>query len=294
MLGLAIDGPGDRVTARRTAGDGVTIKQIFGLDGAPHPFLSADPLRNTASIAAASLWQSVGADGGLEIVIHKGIPLQSGMGSSAASAVAATVAANALLDSPLPVPALLVHALEGEKFASGGLHADNIAPSLLGGLVLCPHAILPDCLQLATPPGVVSVLLHPHMQIDTASSRRGLLRSYAMEQWLEQQGFLASFVVACERQDIDLMSKCLRDVTIEPQRAASVPCFAGVKESALKAGALGCSLSGSGPSIFALCREERSNRVVVAMEQTCRAFGIGCESWISPLATDGARIESDG
>ena len=291
MLGLAMAAVGDRVTARRTADGGVTVSEVFGLDGEPHPYLSREAGHNTASIAAASLWHAAGAAGGLELTVHKGIPLQSGMGSSAASAVAATVAANALLDEPLPPLELLAHALEGEKFASGALHADNVAPCLLGGLVLCPPPLLPDCVQLKTPEDVVSVVLHPHMQIDTASSRRGLARGYTMEQWLAQQGFLAAFVAACERQDVALMRRTLHDVVIEPQRAPSVPCFAAVKEAALKADAIGCSLSGSGPSIFALCRATRAAHLVVAMEQACRTFGIGCESWVSPMNAPGARIE---
>lgn len=291
MLGLAMEGVGDRVTARRASQAGVTVTEVFGLDGQPHPYLSKDAERNTASIAAASLWSAAGLPGGVELTVHKGIPLQSGMGSSAASAVAATVAVNALLDEPLPVRELLAHALEGEKFASGGLHADNVAPSLLGGLVLCPPKLLPDCLQLNTPEGIVSVVLHPHMQIDTASSRRGLARGYPMDQWLAQQGFLASFVFACERRDVELMRKSLHDVVIEPQRAPSVPCFQAVREAALKAGAIGCSLSGSGPSIFALCPANRAAHLVVAVEQACRTFGIGCESWVSPMNAAGARIE---
>ena len=291
MLGLAMDQVGDRVTACRTSNSGVTVTEVFGLDGLPHPYLSKDADRNTASIAAASLWSAAGAPGGVQLTVHKGIPLQSGMGSSAASAVAATVAVNALLDEPLSPRELLAHALEGEKFASGALHADNVAPSLLGGLVLCPAKLLPDCLKLSTPEGIVSVVLHPHMQIDTASSRRGLARSYPMDQWLAQQGFLATFVTACERQDVELMRKSLHDVVIEPQRAPAVPCFQAVKEAALKAGAIGCSLSGSGPSIFALCPSKRAAQLVAATEQACRTFGIGCESWVSPMNSPGARIE---
>lgn len=291
MLGLAMAGVGDRVTVRRSAGSGVVVTEVIGLDGEPHPYLSKDAGLNTASVAAASLWRAAGAPGGLEVSVRKGIPLQSGMGSSAASAVAAAVAANALLDEPVPPRQLLAHALEGEKVASGALHADNVAPCLLGGLVLCPPRLLPDCIQLATPDDIVSVVMHPHMQIDTAISRRGLARDYPMEQWLAQQGFLAGFIAACERQDVTLMRSTLQDVVIEPQRAPAVPCFAAVKEAALKAGAIGCSLSGSGPSIFALCASNRAAQLVVAMEQACRTFGIGCESWVSPMTAPGARVE---
>lgn len=290
MLGLAIAGVGDKVSVRKTSGTGITISEVRGADGNEHPSLSSDAKQNTASIAAASLWQSHGDGGGLELIVQKGIPLQSGMGSSAASAVAAVFAVNALLDEPLPHSTLLRHALAGEKFASGGLHADNVAPSLLGGLVLCPQVLLPDMISLPVPAGVSSVLVHPGMQVNTADSRRGLATGYSAEQWLTQQGYLAGFVAACASGDVDMLGRCLRDELIEPQRAASVPCFAAVKEAAMKASALGCSLSGSGPSIFALCRDRSAAHIATAMEQACRKAGYACASWISPLASPGARL----
>ncbi len=291
MLGLAIAGVGDRVSARRTAGDGVSIREVRGLDGEIHPFLETDPKTNTASIAAAALWQEAGDGSGIELTIYKGIPLQSGMGSSAASAVAGTVAVNALLEEPLEQAELLPYALEGEKFASGGLHADNVAPSLLGGLVLCPSVLLPQTICLPMPEDVSSVLVHPELQVNTAESRNGLARGYAMDQWLAQQGYLAGFVAACNNNDIDMLAECLRDVVIEPQRAASIPCFAGVKEAALKAGSLGCSLSGSGPSMFALCADSNAAKVATVMEQACRKMGYECQSWVSPMRTSGAIVE---
>ncbi|MDH3841852.1 MAG: homoserine kinase, partial [Chromatiales bacterium] len=197
MLGLALDGAGDRVLARRTDGDAVTIAEVRGLDGEIHPYLSTDAKSNTASIAAQALWDAHGDGGGVELKIYKGVPLQSGMGSSAASAVAAAVAANALLEAPLAVHELLPFALEGEKYASGGLHADNVAPSLLGGLVLCPEVLLPDVVSLPVPQGVSAALLHPDLQVNTAQARRGLAKGYSMKQWLAQQGLLAGFIAAC-------------------------------------------------------------------------------------------------
>ena len=130
--------------------------------------------------------------------------------------VAAVVAVNALLDTPLPTPALLEHALEGEKYASGGLHADNVAPCLLGGLVLCPRVLLPQAIPLPVPAGVSAVLIHPNLQVNTAQARRGLARGYTMEQWLSQQGYLAGFIAACAASDVDLMRRTLKDVIIEP------------------------------------------------------------------------------
>jgi homoserine kinase len=292
MLGLAVTGAGDRVSARRVDGAGIIIKEVRGLDGEIHAALSADTSQNTASLAAEALWRDAGASGGVELIVHKGIPLQSGMGSSAASAVAGAVAVNALLESPLEIEALLPYAMIGEKFASGGLHADNVAPSLVGGLVLCPTVFLPSMIRLATPKGISSVLLHPELEVNTAESRSTLAGNYSMELWLDQQGYLAGFVAGCASSDIDLIGRSLRDVIIEPQRAASVPCFAGVKTAAMEADALGCSLSGSGPSIFALCRDADAADVVSAMQNSCSAQGYECQSWISPLDAPGAIVES--
>lgn len=291
MLGLALAGIGDSVTVRRTAGEAVTIGEVRAPDGRPHPQLSADPAQNTASIAAQALWNARGS-GGLELSIFKGIPLQSGMGSSAASAVAATVAANALLDKPLPIEALLPFALEGEKYASKGMHADNVAPSLLGGLVLCPEVLLPQTVPLPVPGGISAVLVHPELQVNTAAARHGLRASVAAQDWLRQQGYLAGFVAACASNDVDLVAKTLKDVVIEPQRAEAVPVFGAVREAANDVGALGFSLSGSGPSMFAFCASAKAARMAAAMEQACRNQGVECQSWVSPLDAPGARVVS--
>jgi len=291
MLGLALADVGDRVVARRTRDRSVTIREVRGLDGEIHPYLSTDPAQNTASIAAKAFWDVHGDSGGVQLDVHKGVPLQSGMGSSAASAVAAAVAVNALLESPLEPEKLLPYALEGEKFASHGLHADNVAPSLLGGLILCPAVLLPGVVRLPAPQGVSAVLMHPELQVNTAHARRGLAKGYSMDQWLQQQGYLAAFVAACTSGDIDLLARSFHDVVIEPQRSAAVPCFEAVKEAAGRAGALGCSLSGSGPSMFALCEDRKARNIASAMEQACRGLGIGCQSWVSSMNADGARLE---
>ena len=291
MLGLALAGVGDRVTARRRDEPGIAVGDVLGLDGAPHPYLSKDPDHNTASIAARALWNDYGDDHGVELRIHKGVPLQSGMGSSAASAVAAAYAVNQLLGTPLPVEKLLPYALAGEQYASGGLHADNVAPSLLGGMIFCPQVLLPDTVRVPVPTGISAVLVHPELQVNTAQARRKLAKAYTMEQWLEQQAYFGGFLAACAANDHDLIRKTLRDVIIEPQRASAVSCFAAVKEAAERGGALGCSLSGSGPSMFALAESGRAGNIATAMEQACRSLGIDCQSWVSPLDAPGAHLE---
>ena len=293
MLGLALSGAGDRVIACRTENDRVTVSEVRGLDGELHPYLSTNADENTASIAAQALWDEHGGEGSVELKVHKGVPLQSGMGSSASSAVAAVVAANALLDTPLPTEALLPYALEGEKFASGGMHTDNVAPSLFGGLILSPEILLPEIIRLPTPEGVSAVLLHPDLQVNTAHARRVLPKSVSMKLWLDQQGLLAGFVHACAAGNIDLIGKTLRDVVIEPHRKGNVPCFDTVVAAAYKSGALGCTLSGSGPSIFALCKDGDARNLASAMEQACRTEGIGCQSWVSSMNAPGACIESE-
>ncbi len=292
MLGLALEDVGDRVRARRSDARGVSIAEVRTIEGEIHPHLPAEPARNTASIAAQALWDAHGDGGGVELTVLKGIPLQSGMGSSAASAVAAVVATNALLAAPLPLTQLLAFALEGERYASGGLHADNVAPSLLGGLVLCPTKLLPRTVKLPAPTGISAVLLHPELQVNTAEARRGLAESYAMQKWLEQQGYLAGFVAGCMSDDIELLRATLKDVMIEPQRAGAVPCFVDVRDAAMNSGALGCSLSGSGPSIFALAKTAHAPSLAVVMEQACRGQGIDCRSWISTMNAPGAHVET--
>jgi len=291
MLGLALADVGDRVLAKKTSGRDVVVEEVRGLDGEKHPYLSTNADENTASIAAQALLTEHGGDFGVSLKVHKGVPLQSGMGSSAASAVAAVVAVNALLDTPLSVEALLPYALEGEKFASGGLHADNVAPSLLGGLIFCPQILLPEVVRLPVPDGISAVLLHPDLQVNTAQARRSLAKSYKMQQWIDQQGLLGGFIAACATNDIELIRKTLRDIIIEPQRAAAVPCFEAVTEAARRSGALGCSLSGSGPSMFVLCATNDARNIASAMEHACRAQGIGCQSWVSPMTAPGACIE---
>jgi homoserine kinase len=292
MLGLALAGVGDRVSACRTDEPGISVAEVRGLDGELHPYLSTDPDHNTASIAARALWNDYGDRHGVELKVYKGVPLQSGMGSSAASAVAATFAVNQLLGTPLPTERLLSYALVGEQHASGGLHADNVAPSLMGGMIYCPKVLLPDMVRLKVPKGISAVLVHPELQVNTADARRKLAKGYSMDQWLEQQAYFGGFVVACAAGDIDLIRKTLKDVIIEPQRSAAVPCFDAVKDAAERNGALGCSLSGSGPSIFALCEDNRASNIATAMEQACRALGIECQSWVSPLDAPGAYIVS--
>ena len=290
MLGVALENIGDIVTAKRIKTKGIFIEEIIDIEGNPCSELSKISTENTASVSAKTLWSSVNEKGGVELVIHKGIPLQSGMGSSAASAVAGVVACNALLDNPLTTDGLLPFALEGEKIASGSIHADNVAPSLYGGMILCPYVLYPTVKKIEVPDDICSVLVHPDLLVNTKESRNKLSSKYSMNQWLSQQGYLAGFLVGLNSNDKDLIKQSLKDVLIEPQRSSSVPCFESVKQVAIESGALGCSLSGSGPSIFALCETSKANDIREKMVRVCQSKELKCQSWISSMNASGARL----
>lgn len=291
VLGLAIAGAGDTVIAERTSEPGVRVIEIHG-DHIAHDAdqLSGKTDENTASLSAAALWKDAGEHAGLTLKLHKGTPLGSGMGSSAASAVAGVVATNALLAKPRPIDTLIEFAMVGESYASGARHADNVAPSLLGGLVLCPSNLLPDVYPLPGPTQLVSVLVHPHLRVNTAEARRVLGTTVRLRDATTQMGLLSGFVHACHVDDLVLLKRSLADVLVEPQRAPSVKGFSAVKSAAIRSGALGCSLSGSGPSVFALALHEDAQKIAKAMQAEFSALNIDSDVWVSPMDAPGARI----
>lgn len=292
VLGLAISGAGDTVIAERVESSGVVIEHIGGDSiGCDASQLSRETAKNTAGIAADALWHEHGGTAGLRLTLHKGTPLGSGMGSSAASAVAGAMAANALLPEPLPHHALLEYAMLGEAFASKARHADNVAPSLLGGLVLCPVARLPQITPLPIPSGVRSVLVHPHLRINTSDARSVLGEHVPLSTSVAQMGLLANFVHACHSNDMTLLGESLKDLLVEPQRAVLVDGFAQVQAAATQAGAFGCSLSGSGPSLFALCTEAKAHGVADAMQGAFGDQNIESDVWISDMNSAGATVE---
>ncbi len=290
MLGLAIAGAGDTVTVTRTMNPGVRVDDVRDPQGRTHPELQGNDAKNTAAVAARAVWEAAGETGGLALELAKGIPLKSGMGSSAASAVAGAVAANALLPRPFSLPELMPFALAGETVASGTPHADNVAPSLFGGLVLSPPALTPRCIEVPVSSDIASVLVHPDLHVSTAEARSRLAQRYTMQDWLTQQGYLAAFLLGLVQNDHALIADSLKDVVIEPQRSDAVPGFIAVKAAALQAGAFGASLSGSGPSLFALCKAEQASDVAEAMQGAFVDAGHECESWTSPLSAPGARL----
>lgn len=284
LLGHSIAGPVDRVIATRVDAPGVTIAAIEGTD-APLPTAIAD---NTAGRAVQSLLSARAPELGVALRIVKGIPLSAGMGGSAASAVAALVAANALLPEPLPVEQLYGFALDGEAVASGARHGDNLGPQLLGGLVLTtPTRLIP----LAAPTGVYCALVHPHQRLETRRAREVLREPYPLGDLVRQTEALALFLTGCQRNDLDLVAEGLRDVLVEPRRAPLIPGFVEVKQAALDQGALGASISGAGPSAFAwFVGEDAARRGAEAMTAAFAAAGQAADAWVSPVAGPAATL----
>ncbi len=286
VLGHSFQAIGDKVTARRVVAPGVTIKSITGttLD------LPLETEKNTAGMAVLSMVQDLGLDFGIELEIEKGIPLGSGLGGSAASAVAGVVAANALLARPLSLLEQLQFALKGEQVASGSRHVDNIAPSLFGGLVLTVGIDHPNVKQIPVPSTVRCVLVHPHMVLSTREARSILSRSVDLSNVIWQTANIAGFLTGCFTSDLQLIRESLEDVIIEPQRQVLIPGFQAVKQGAMDNGALGCSISGAGPTIFAWCEAPHAERVRDAMVAGFAAQKMQSDAWISTLDAVGARI----
>ena len=286
ILGHTFPAIGDRVRAIRSAHPGVRIREITGIAAE----LPVEAARNTAGRAVLSLVESQALPFGIELVIEKGIPLGSGLGGSAASAVAAVVAANELLNRPLTRLELLKHAIQGEAVASGSLHADNIAPSLFGGLVLTVGIDNPRIKQIPVPPGIRCVLVHPQFYLSTREARAMLSRHLPRSDVVWQTANLAGFLAGCYTNDLDLIRDAFEDVLIEPQRAGLIPGFAEVKRSAMEEGALGCSISGAGPSVFAWTLESQSQAICAAMVRAFMRQGLACDQWIAPIGEEGARV----
>lgn len=292
VLGLALEGVGDEVVALRTERSGVRITAITG-DGGRLP---RDSALNTSGAAAKAVLETVGVEAGVELEIRKGLPLAAGMGGSAASAVAAAVAVDGLLGAGLSSEELLRCAMVGEAVASGACHPDNAAPSLLGGMVLTPAWKPLRLIPLELPEELYSVHVHPHLEVETAGARELLGQTVPLAAAVAQWGNTAALVAGLFREDWELIARSVEDLIAEPLRASAVPAFREVKESALKAGALAASLSGSGPSLFALCRgRERAEVVGEAMAHAFASVGgLKADILVSRGRAPGARILERG
>lgn len=287
ILGFSLDALGDRVTATR-AGDGVTITAVRGVAGD----LPLEAANNTAGRAVQALLEAAQSPFGVALEIEKGIPLGSGLGGSASSAVAAVVAANALLEQPFGDLELLKFSMRGEAVASGSLHVDNVAPSLFGGLVLTVGVDHPRVKRIPVPEGIRAVVVHPRMFLATKQARAILNRNVDMSDFVWQTANLAGFISGCYTNDLEMIRESFEDVVIERQRQSLIPGFPEARAAALAAGALGCSISGAGPTVFAWALEPQAQVVRDAMKAVFAARDLETDGWISEIAPRGARLVS--
>jgi len=286
LLGHAVDGPRDLATVRRIDAPEVRIEAIDG-EVAGVARLPLEAPRNTAGAALIALRERLALPFGFALSLHKGIALGSGLGGSAASCVAALVAANALLDSPLPREALYDFALTGEAVSSGSRHGDNVAPMLLGGVALATDR---RALRLEVPSWLHAVVVHPDQVLETRRSREALAAPYPLHDLVAQTAHLAQFLLGLARGDAELIRDGLQDVLVEPRRAPLIPGFAAVKAAALDHGALGASISGGGPSVFAwFASRAEAERAAPAMRQGFVEAGFDARAHVTPV--DAARAE---
>jgi homoserine kinase len=283
VLGFALEKPGDEIIIRKTNGKGFRISKITGGK------LPYDPLKNTAGFTALKILEHLGYKDGLEMEIHKKMPFGSGLGSSAASAAGAALAVNIILKKPLSKRELLPFAVLGEQIADGAYHADNVAPSLLGGLVLIRDTQSLDFHKIYIPEGIHVVVVHPHIEVLTKDSRGILKNEVSLKDHIQQSANLSGLILGMQTSNFELIGNALNDIIIEPQRAHLIPRFYDVKNMALEEGALGCSISGAGPSIFALCDNSLiAENIGVKMEKIFSEERISCTVYHSKINKEGA------
>jgi homoserine kinase len=286
ILGHPLEGPGDRVTVRRIDESVVRIVSITGVvEDLPHKAET-----NTATAGLLALREELDLAVGFEVSICKGIPLGSGLAGSAASAVAAIVAAEALLEQPLTLQQRYRYALIGETVASGSEQADNVAACLNGGLTLV-DAVGQGVRRIPVPDAIRCAVVCPELTVETREARRVLEKPFPLDTCVRNSAHLASFLIGCFTGDLDLIRASLEDVLVEPRRAALVPGFTRVKQAALDHQALGCSLSGSGPAVFAWCPDESTARECAsAMAEAFADAGLAANTLVSRVNVPGAHI----
>ncbi len=284
-LGFAFHELGDQVTLTKTTNGKIVISAIQSQETLP-----LDIKKNTAAVALIHLCEALDLNLGFSIEIRKGIPLSSGLGGSAASAVAAVVACNAFLENPLPLEDLAAFALLGEKVASGIAHADNVVPCLFGGMTLIASQQPLHVVRLPLPV-IYCVLLHPHLQIATRDARAILNPHVLLADHVQQSAAMGAFISALYQADLSLLKTSLQDRLIEPQRAHLIPGFYKMQRAALQHGALGMSLSGSGPTVFAWATTlGDAHQIAGAMQQVLQDENINSDIWIGPISTRAAHV----
>jgi len=287
ILGFAVDFPGDEVKLTLRNDSKIEITSITG-DGGKLP---KEPEKNTVGVAVISFLKSINSNQGVDIELRKNLPLGSGMGSSAASGVAALVAINHLMGNPFTREQLVPHAMEAERIACGSAHADNVAPSLLGGFVLVREYSPLDVIKIDATDKIYCTLVHPHLELKTEDSRKVLRQSLHLKDVITQSGNIAGLMIGLTKPDYSLISRSLKDVIAEPTRSVFIPGFSNLRKVAMQAGALGCGISGSGPTIFALS-ESHSLAVAVgeAIQLEFLKHHLKADVYVSKVNQQGARI----
>ncbi|MBO0592582.1 homoserine kinase [Cellulophaga sp. E16_2] len=285
VLGLALDAVGDEMVVRKTTQKGIRITKLTGQD------LPTETLQNVAGVAGLALLAQSDYEGGFDIEIYKKIKAGSGIGSSAASSTGAVWAMNALLGNPFSPLELVKFAMEGERLASGVAHADNVAPALFGGFTLVRSYQPLDVIKINTPKELYATVIHPQIEVKTSDSRRILKTTISLEDGIKQWGNVGGLIAGLFTEDYDLIGRSLEDHIIEPIRSILIPGFDTVKQKALESGALGCGISGSGPSVFALSKGiETAKNVAKAMSDVYDKIGIDYDIHVSKVNTEGIKI----
>ncbi|MRX65442.1 homoserine kinase [Maribacter luteus] len=284
VLGVALDSVGDEMVIRKTPKKGIFITKLEGQD------LPMETERNVAGVAGLALLNESDYDGGFEIEIYKNIKAGSGIGSSAASSTGAVWAMNQLLGKPFTTSKLVEFAMEGERLASGVAHADNVAPALFGGFTLVRSYEPLDIIPINSPSELFATVIHPQIEIKTSDSRKILKTHITLKEGIKQWGNLGGLIAGLFTEDYDLIGRSLEDHIVEPIRSILIPGFNDVKKGALASGALGCGISGSGPSIFAFSKgEATAKKVALSMKEVYEKIGIDHDVHISKINTEGIK-----
>lgn len=285
VLGVALDSIGDEMVVRKTSKEGIHITKIEGQD------LPMETAKNVAGVAGMALLEDIGHQVGFEIEIYKQIKAGSGIGSSAASSTGAVWAMNELLGKPYSSLELVKFAMEGERLASGVAHADNVAPALFGGFTLVRSYAPLDIIPIPSPNELYATVIHPQIEVRTADSRKILKTKITLADGIKQWGNVGGLIAGLFTADYDLIGRSLEDHIVEPIRSILIPGFKEVKSEALLAGALGCGISGSGPSIFSFSKgKQTAEQVGQAMENVYRNIGVDYEIHVSQVNSKGIKI----
>ena len=279
-LGYSMENPGDEITLTKNLSGEIKIT----MSGIQAEKITVNPDKNTAGKAILSMLSSLEISCGFDVHINKGIPPGSGIGSSASSAVGAVFALNQILENPLNEEELIIHAMVGEAVVSGGFHADNVAPSLYGGMVLIRNYEPLDIIHIPVPEKLWSTAILPDYVVNTRDARQMLPDRVSLKTAVEQAGNLAGFTLGCVNSDFDLISRSMEDLFAEPVRKELIPGYKRVKNSALENGAIGCGISGSGPSMFAFSTDQQTAEIVAKeMQLSFKKSGLESKSYISKI-----------